>query len=277
MMPILPTSTDRTRSGWAALSRSSLALCALLIAGCQVAEAQLLEPSVPPAAAAAAAPPAEKPDKPPPSWTDARVIAELEKSCAFDPDKLSSDERAAWFKPGHSSAMSCQGELDQSCVYDPCYIKEERSCKPRCVSQCKSCGAACATTCETCKQTCKGQGKSPSDEAACRLGCATSCGACHQTCVRSRDRCSTGTCSSEYRACRSKLKAEWQGNGCPEVCRVYLSCQRPCLRKHEKKGDGWEACTKPCYPPKDQRNGCDLLLCSGSEFSMGIDPADWRR
>lgn len=270
MPPILPSSSAPAPSVWARRVFCALTLLVVSLpeSGCRPAAAQPAESNFTPATPPA--PPPRPPARHPSSWTDAVVIDELEKNCAFDPDRLTPEQSAVWFDPNETNALSCQVGFDQSCVYDPCFTDTEDRCKPRCAKQCRSCGAACATACETCKRACKPEDKD------CRRRCATTCATCRQACVRTLDRCSTGTCTNEYKACRSKLKADWQNNRCVEVCRVYADCQRPCLRKHEKKGDGYEACTKPCYPPKEQRNGCNMLLCPG-DFSMGIDPMDWKR
>src|SRR3990167_5785835 len=91
--------------------RASLLLSALLgVAACRSAEAQ----SAP---------------EPPASWTDPRVIAELAKNCAFDPDDIPQEQRKQWtgeMYPGKRSPLSCALSFDQSCVYDPCYDEETR-------------------------------------------------------------------------------------------------------------------------------------------------------
>jgi hypothetical protein len=192
------------------------------------------------------------------------VIAELEKSCAFDPDRLSSEQATQWLgraELGRSAPLSCHTPIEQSCVYDPCWNSEQDTCRPRCAKRCTSCGQECASGCEQCKAACQ--------DTACRHACAERCASCRQDCLRSRDRCTTGTCSSEYRQCRRKQKADWLRNDCKAVCQQYLACQRPCIRKHERKGDSYEACTKPCEP-KELR-GCKMIFCGGN-FGMGIDP-----
>lgn len=213
----------------------------------------------------AAPPDSPAPQAPLPSaWTDPRIIVELAKSCAFDPDLLKGDERAAWIEPqqmGDNSPLSCSASFEQSCTYDPCFVSEESHCKPRCSSSCRECGKGCAKSCESCKRQCK--------DDACRLGCATSCAKCHETCVRNRDRCTTGTCTQEYRQCRFKLKRDWAAMGCPKVCRDYLQCQERCAAKVKDEGEVYDKCGKPCQPA--DRKGCDIALCGG-RFGMGIDP-----
>jgi hypothetical protein len=201
-------------------------------------------------------------------WSDPRVLAEIEKSCAFDPDELKGEERKKWtgtLYPGSHNIMSCYTGFDQSCVYDPCWDVETRECQPRCNDGCRSCGKECRAACESCKSGCK--------DDACRKGCARTCADCHERCVRTRDRCATGTCAEGYRACRLKLKSDWRRNGCKELCQKYLACQKPCIKKHEAKGDSYEACTKPCEP-KNLR-GCQMTFCGGN-FGMGVDPEAYR-
>lgn len=227
--------------------------------------------SAPPAKAApvpapaAQAPPRE--ESLPTSWSDPRVLAELQKGCHFDPDSLPEAQRSKWLGergPGESSPLSCEAEFDQSCVYDPCFDSAERSCKPRCTSACKQCGQDCATSCESCRERC--------NDEACTAACARSCATCREGCVRQRDRCATGTCTEAYKACRTKLRSDWRKNECGQVCRSYVSCERRCLAR--RKGDNEDAfslCAKPCRKSIKSR-GCDLSLCQGSQFSMGIDP-----
>lgn len=204
---------------------------------------------------------------PPASWSDPRVIAELAKNCAFDPDAIPYEQRKQWtgeLYPGKRSPLSCALSFDQSCVYDPCYDEETRECRPRCAKSCHDCGTACAATCETCKRAC-------SDD-NCRIACAKSCASCREGCVRTRDRCATGTCTEQFKQCRQKLKDDWLRKGCANVCRAYLRCQKPCISKHDKAGDAYEACTKPCEP-KDNK-GCNFQFCGGN-FGMGINPTEW--
>lgn len=217
-----------------------------------------------------AAQPVEKTDSgaPPASWSDPRVIAELKKSCAFDPDKLKGEERKQWlgsdFGEGSRSIMSCYTGIEQSCVYDPCFESDQRDCRPRCAKTCHDCSDTCGKTCESCKAACQ---KGPAG-AACLSACATTCATCHETCVRTRDRCHTGTCTEEYKQCHKKLRADWKRKNCRAVCNQYFACQNPCIKKHDKKGDAYEACTKPCEP-KDKK-GCNLMFCGGA-YGMGID------
>lgn len=217
---------------------------------------------------AAATPPPGKPaarsaaviEERPKSWTDPQVVRELEKSCAFDPDKIKdADEKARWLGPiemGESSPLSCQAAFDQSCVYDPCWTQQEDKCKPACTKACLSCGAACVAPCEACKQACT--------DGACKTRCAQQCAACHETCVRQNDRCSTGTCTEEYKRCGVDLKKSWKKNNCKQVCRTYTTCAERC------GGDDYpdEKCQKRCKPKADR--GCDLALCQW-KFGMGID------
>lgn len=217
-------------------------------------------------APATAAPLDEKAELPQ-SWSDARIVAELAKDCAFNPDELKGDARLEWMgtpQMGDSSALSCSAAFEQSCTYDPCFTEEQTQCHPRCGNSCRQCGKGCASKCETCKSACK--------DDACRLSCAKSCATCHESCVRQRDRCATGTCTAEYRQCRLKLKRTWLAKGCPKVCRGYLHCQELCTAKLKDLSQNYEKCSKPCEPA--DKKGCDIALCGG-EFGMGIDPVKY--
>ncbi len=161
---------------------------------------------------------------------------------------------------GDTSVMSCAVEADQSCSYDPCFNAGEEKCKPRCTTSCRGCGKGCATQCDACKKDCK--------DAACKRACATTCATCHEACVRERDHCATASCTDEYKACRTKMKVDWQAHGCNAVCVPYTSCIASC----SKGGKDLDVCFKRCKPKGDTK-GCDLGLCKG-DFAMGIDPEE---
>lgn len=201
----------------------------------------------------------------PKSWDDPRVLAELTKNCAFDPESLPASERKQWLgehdEGDGDSPLSCTASMEQSCVYDPCHDEQSRQCNPRCESKCRSCGKTCADKCEKCKTPCQ--------DDACRMACAKKCASCHETCVRKRDRCATGTCTEEYKKCRVKLRDEWTANGCTEICETHSACKTACEEKNEKAKKKKD-CDKACPTPKGA-DKCDLLLCKNEE-SMGIDP-----
>ena len=219
----------------------------------------------PPPPAATARPAADDPDVArkslAASYNDPRIVAALARDCAWDPSK--DPERASLYKaegPGDSvDPLLCELEMDQSCVYDPCYQTQEETCKPRCTTTCTSCKTTCKTGCETCKKGCT--------DASCQKTCATSCAACQQECVQSRDRCATGACTEEYKTCRKDLREGWKRNGCAKICQAYNRCQTRCQKDNEGKEKTWEICKK-CAPKK---TACNVNLCPG-DYSNGINP-----
>lgn len=236
----------RARRPWVLLVLFNLTVSLLAIAA-------HAGPATTPAAKAA-------PQEPPRSWSDPRVLDELTRSCAFDPDQLPEGKAQAWLGdrgPGDSSPLSCTAELDQSCEFDPCFDEQE-ACKPGCTKACGACGSTCVKGCESCKSACK--------DLACRKSCATKCASCREACVRQRDRCATGTCTEVYKQCRLKLRATWEKNGCARACKPYVACQTRCS---ESKKD--QDCMKLCK--KHEVKACDMRLCQGGPMSMGIDPA----
>jgi hypothetical protein len=181
------------------------------------------------------------------------------KSCAFDPDRLPEAERERWtglLLSGESSVMTCRAAFEQTCVNDPCLIDQEDRCKTRCRSTCQGCGGRCIKTCDRCKRACQ--------DDACRLRCAEGCATCRETCVRQRDRCASGTCTTAYKQCRTRLRAEWLRKGCKAICTSYTSCLEAC-----RGGGGTtdERCQKQCRQARTQ--GCNLDLCPAS---AGFDP-----
>jgi hypothetical protein len=204
--------------------------------------------------------------EPPKSWSDPRVLAELVKSCAFEPDSLPEADRQKWLgvqdEGNADSPLSCSASMEQSCVYDPCHDEQSSKCNPRCESKCRSCGKSCAARCETCKTPCQ--------DDACRMACASKCASCRESCVRRRDRCATGTCTEEYKKCRVKLRDEWEANGCAEICKTIEDCKSACEEKNQK-AKRQKDCDKACPAPKGGGK-CDMNLCSG-EGGMGIDPS----
>lgn len=203
--------------------------------------------------------------EPPKAWSDPRVLAELAKNCAFDPESLPASERKQWLgeheEGDADSPLSCTASMEQSCIYDPCYDEQSSQCNPRCESTCKSCGKACASQCETCKTPCQ--------DDACLMACANKCASCHESCVRKRDRCATGTCTEEYKKCRVKLRDAWTANGCTEICDKHTACKTACEAKNES-AKKQKDCDKACAAPKSAAK-CNLLLCKNDQ-SMGIDP-----
>lgn len=203
---------------------------------------------------------AETKREPPSSWTDPRVLRELTKSCAFDPDDLPPAQRGRWIgelDADDESPLSCNVAMEQSCVYDPCFEEEEEACKPACTKTCQGCGKGCAARCEECKGGCK--------DDACRKACARGCGKCREACVRTRDRCATATCTAQYKVCRQKLRTSWRKNRCPQKCKTFQACEARCSKK---KGPAETACSEAC---KQAVTGCNTQLCP-DEDGMGIDP-----
>jgi hypothetical protein len=224
---------------------AALLLFAGLIAGCtptQDGPAPAVRPDLPPSPAApvAVAPvgvardaamspePQLDPDEAK-SWTEPDVVLALARDCRWMPPA----EDASGDAPGRASPLSCTLEFEQSCVPDPCFDEDQRTCKPACLRGCNDCADACGSRCETCKRDCR-------DE-ACRRSCASTCGWCHATCLKDKDRCTSGTCGDAYATCRKRLLAEWKRSACPAVCPRVRACLDKCY-----KGPEPATCTERC-------------------------------
>ncbi|MGH7283285.1 MAG: hypothetical protein ACRELY_17300, partial [Polyangiaceae bacterium] len=137
------------------------------------------------------------------AWTDPPIIAKLETDCAFDPAKLSEAQQKEMFGTGWGfRSLECGGDgFDQSCVYDPCFEGDGRTCKIECTKTCGTCADACTGTCMACKANCQ--------DDVCRKACAPDCAKCKQDCLTSEDKCQSGKCTTVYEACRDKLVKDW--------------------------------------------------------------------
>lgn len=174
---------------------------------------------VPTVAAVDAAPPS--PDLAE-AWTDEVVVRELAKDCAWRP-KLPKEVDAIkdWQSDAKVSPLACDMHFAQSCAPDPCYGALVITCGPGCAKACDGCGAACAKTCTSCKKAC-------TDE-ACKLACARSCGECHDGCVKEADRCRTGKCAAESRACYKAEYEKFTRMGCEGPCDAMSTCVGDCM------------------------------------------------
>ena len=170
------------------------------------------------------------------SWTDPQAIAELTRSCSFDPSKVPNAPRRG--------SLSCAFTFEQSCVPDPCLEEAREKCQGACADTCRGCGDACVGQCESCKQGCK--------DDACARACAESCGRCRQECMTARDRCGTGHCEEVYDACRVKIVGEWLAKGCDAACAPMQRCQESC-------GDDAysEACNEKCSKKVPLAKACN--------------------
>lgn len=218
---------------------TALVLSALIVAcsrgvigpeGAPPARAQSGASSASPPLGPSSSPPpssAPPPAPPPPAttisaWTDGPVVAELAKSCRYEPKD----------PPHEPGPLSCAYALyEQSCAVDPCHDDDQQKCKPKCEKGCNTCGATCADGCEACKKGCA--------DDACRLACATTCAKCRQECLATKDQCSSGGCAEAYKTCTKEAQAEWKRAGCAPACKKHLRCAEGC-------GDD-QACLGKCY------------------------------
>jgi hypothetical protein len=199
------------------------------------------------------------------AWTDAPLVDKLRDDCAFDPNKLSVDQKEDLFGNAYAATeLTCLGSgFDQSCVYDPCFENAERTCKQGCMKDCGTCDDACVSSCFACKATCG------DDE--CRNACAPTCASCKQSCVIEQDRCRSGKCGQAYADCRKKLSSDWKTQHCEAVCAQFTPCKNACYDKMmADKSGGFDnqACMGKCEITL--KTSCDLALCPG-RYSMGID------
>jgi hypothetical protein len=232
---------------------------------CNSAQAQ--PPPAPPPTKPGPAKPANAPPaadraevKPPQTWSDPRVVAQLVEDCRFDPDALPEDQKEKWQGLPDTDGpqipgMTCDYTLSQSCDGDVCYEGPNgaTACNQKCTDGCRACGKTCAVQCHQCKSKCV--------DHACRVACAQGCATCHETCTRTRDRCSTGACKKNYDACWATLAATWRNNNCDKPCAKLATCVERCL----KGGTEQEPCEKRCLP-KDT-GACELeRFCSRGEY-----------
>jgi hypothetical protein len=180
------------------------------------------------------------------AWTDPDVVAELTKSCRFEPPKPDDTYEA--------SPLSCEaGMFGQSCAYDPCFNDNQDKCKPKCKRACDSCAAKCTDACESCKRPCKDED--------CKKACATTCGACRQECVAANDRCISGTCGEEYDECRNRWRAHYKKSKCAAACPTFKECFNGCTSDH------WDGpCVQKCRAKVRSVCPDDLLsLCENGD------------
>ena len=199
------------------------------------------------------------------AWTDAPIVDRLRENCGFDPRKLSDAQKEELFGNLYGATeLTCIGTgFDQSCVYDPCFETDERTCKTGCLKDCTTCDDACVSSCFACKANCG------DDE--CRNACAPTCAECKQSCVASQDRCRSGKCGQAYADCRKKLSSDWKTQHCEAVCAHYSPCRTGCFEQQDRsKNDNYDlsGCLSKCAPATPTT--CDLGLCSG-KYSMGIE------
>lgn len=198
------------------------------------------------------------------AWTDPPVVAQLAEDCGFDPMKVPEQRREEVFgSPYVPTSLMCGGDVDQSCVYDPCFEGVESDCKSSCKKTCSSCDAKCTNDCFACKAQCQ--------DDACRRACAPTCAACKQGCLTTEDSCRTGQCADAYRKCRVKLSHDWKANGCAATCATYTPCRDACFERSEATpGFDSHACTEKCKAKL--KSPCDLDLCGGKwSMSGGVE------
>jgi hypothetical protein len=202
--------------------------------------------SAPANASASASVPAPAPAPAPSTfsaWTDPGGVDALASDCHAASDAAPSES---------PDPLACRLPFDQSCVYDPCFSRNQE-CRGECSRTCTSCDTACGGTCDTCKAGCK--------DDACRRDCAARAGACKQACLATLDHCSTGTCGqASVRACEKAEKAKWIAHKCS--CRTAGACAEQCIHSSDDKAR--EACFAGC---RARFPGCDLGYCL-----MGEEP-----
>ena len=200
--------------------------------------------------------PLGKGGEPPRSWTDPRTVAELAKSCRFDPDKFTEEkDRQLWGMPPRPQGpeddmaltpFTCRAEFSQNCSPLGCMPGIERRCNGSCGDQCDTCATSCVASCETCKPRCQNN--------VCRQDCAKSCATCRQDCVRKRDRCMTGECPATERVECDKKKADWEKSDGPAKCAALADCNVRC------NNDPAGPAVASCADCKKLRNDFDLTL-----------------
>lgn len=215
--------------------------------------AEAVEP--PPGAASATAPPNSKPTEMV-AWTDAAAVDALALDCNFKPAQAADQPEP--------SPLSCSSGLyEQSCIYDPCYATDQSQCKPRCEKSCDACSDQCSAGCGRCKARCT--------DDACRRECAATCANCKQGCLGTKDRCATGTCGAQYKACTELLTKRWNSSGCAKTCKAYQECTGKCQEgpacQSSSDLKACDACSERCAA--QVRRGCpqefvDLCLFNGA-------------
>jgi hypothetical protein len=164
---------------------------------------------------------------PPTSWTDPRVVAALQKDCAFVPPAPPIENPMD--RP--ANLFECQLSYQQTCAIVICGVGDERL-QEVCGGACGTCNVACVARCTECKNGCV--------DDSCRASCAANCANCHEQCGRTLDRCST----SERAEHRSKCMRHYGnlaangGAGCWKKC---AERQEAC-EGHSLEGAALERC-----------------------------------
>jgi hypothetical protein len=168
------------------------------------------------------------------AWTDASVLAELARDCAWAPPEDAVDQSDT---SSRANPLSCKFLFEQSCVPNPCLDEQEEKCKPACTKTCGACGDKCVKGCTKCKTGCA--------DDACKLACAKQCGECRQGCVAEADRCATGTCNAAREKCSKDRHASYLAHraACDKACPVAANCPGDCSAKSAAQQD---ACWKQC-------------------------------
>jgi hypothetical protein len=156
------------------------------------------------------------------SWSDPRMVALLAVDCdarhPSPPVRPEGEETEDGVDPfeGWQDPLSCEGEHEQSCTFDPCFEGDSDPCKAECSRGCDQCQARCRGSCGECRQSCQ--------DDQCRQRCASRCAGCLDECSATRDRCATGVCARRYAACVARSVSEWRRT-CRSAC---ARCQRVC-------------------------------------------------
>lgn len=195
------------------------------------------------------------------AWTDPAVVAALAVDCRAQ-TVHDSDAAVDPIGARGQGALSCSLGFEQSCVYSPCFSKNE-DCRGECSGTCRTCDETCVTTCDGCKAGCK-------DE-ACKRACAEKTGACRQACLTKRDHCATAECAEKERTCDAEEKRKWRAHKCS--CRAIHPCLAACFAAKERCGarcatsndsQCWEKCeSSKCKDACAARfRGCDVDYCA---------------
>lgn len=195
------------------------------------------------------------------AWTDPAAVDVLAIDCRAEPWTERGVANGPALLPTQH-ALSCSLGFDQSCVYSPCFSKNE-DCRGECTGSCRTCDEGCITTCDGCKVGCK-------DE-ACKKACAEKTGACRQACLSKRDHCATAECAEKERTCDVEEKRKWRSHKCS--CRAIHPCLAACFAAKERCSERcvtskddmcWEKCENPkCKDACAARfRGCDVDYCA---------------
>ncbi len=192
------------------------------------------------------------------SWSDPRMVALLAVDCdarhPSPPVRPEGEEPEDGVDPfeGWQDPLSCAGEHEQSCTFDPCFEGDSDPCKTECTRGCDQCQSRCRGSCGECRQGCQ--------DDACRQRCATRCGGCLDECSATRDRCATGVCARRYAACVARSVAEWRRT-CRSAC---ASCQRQC-----EDGEGHAECLTRCLTRSRRCTETQRQICGWHGTNYG--------